>query len=511
MIVLKKGANWPLVRFIVPAFPEVNIFSRHASRMTSLGLIMVASAANKVWGWRVEVIDENNYRGPRNQIGLPDHEKLQKENPASVVGFYCGLTSTIERVFELSEFYHRQEAVIIAGGWHVHYCPEEALSNNIDIVVHGDGEVVIQEILTALQHGRPFYEISGISFRQNAEFKTNGPAMIEISCLNDLPYPDFGLLRYARKIACYPIGRTRGCRMNCEFCSVKGKPRWADAEYLFNVVNWLVETRKAKRFFIVDDRLEEDLPGTLEFFRMIAERYGDRLGFSVQIRLEAAKNTDFLETMRRAGVRSVCVGYESPIDEDLRAMRKGYLSRNMIQWSKTLHRHFWVHGMFIFGYPGKEERRAVDVQKTVRRFKCFIRKARLDSIQVLHPGPLVGTDLRERLMWEGRVFPLEFVPWRRYDGSYICFLPDDMTLTELQETPLKIMRWFYSPLSFLRIPLKTMFFPFDFLMRGWRRWHRGWLRDIVKYGGHILVQRWQKNLRNKEFLEKLERFKETAR
>lgn len=503
MIKLEEKSDWPLIRFIIPGFPEVNVFSYYAQKTTSLGPIMVATAANKVWGWRVEVIDENNYKGPCDKDGLPDHERLQRENPASVVGFYCGLTSTIDRVFELSAFYHSQGVVNIAGGWHAHYCPEEVLKNNIDIVVHGDGEIAIQQILKAIKRGDSLLEIPGISFWEEGQIRTNEPAMLEIPCLSNLPYPDFGLLRYGRKIKCYSISRIRGCRMNCEFCSVKGEPRWADAEYLFRTVNWLVETRNARNFFIVDDRSEGDLEGTLEFFRMIAARYGSRLNFTVQIRLEAAKNVELLETLKAAGVSIVFVGYESPIDEDLRTMRKGYLSSNMIEWTMILRRYFWVHGMFIFGYPPKERKEGLAVDTMIKRFKTFIRRSKLDSIQILHPVPIVGTELRSRLEKEGRILSKDLVPWSKYDGSYVCFHPDNMTLTELQEAPLEIMEWFYNPFSFFRITLRTIAFPLDYLVRGWGKWHKGWVRDIVKYSGHVLVQRWQRKKGNSLFLARL--------
>lgn len=494
--------GWSAVRFIIPAFPEVNIFTRVAKSMTALGLILVATAANKLWGWRVEVIDENNYNGPRDRRGLPDHQVLQKENPATVVGFYCGLTSTIKRVWELAEFYHKQGVTTIAGGWHAHYCPEETLSKEIDIVVHGDGEIAIQQILSALKEGKSFEGISGISFLKNGEIITNGPAMLEILSLNDLPFPDFGLLRYA-KIKVFPIGRTRGCRMNCEFCSVKGEPRWASSQYLFNVVNRLVETKGARVFFITDDRLEEDLNGTIEFFEKIAKKYGSKLHFTVQVRLESAKNTELLEVMKRAGVRTVCIGYESPINEELKTMRKGYRASDMLDWTKIWQKYFRIHAMFIFGYPLKEKSE-ISVQEMTRHFKQFIRQSHFDTIQVLHLVPLVGTDLRQRLEKEGRIFSQELVPWEMYDGNYVCFIPDNMTLKEFQEIPIRLMRRFYDPLSFIRIPLKTLIFPVDYLTRGWENWHRSWYKDIVKYGGHLLIQEWQKRQRGKELIRRLE-------
>jgi radical SAM superfamily enzyme YgiQ (UPF0313 family) len=504
---LPNKDGWSLIRFIIPVFPEVNIYTRIAGRTTSLGPIMAATAASKLWGWRVEVIDENNYAGPRDENGLPDHGKLQEENPASVAGFYCGLTSTMDRVFELAGFYHGQGTVNIAGSWHTHYCPEEALNRNIDIVVHGDAEEAIRQILFSLQKEESVSDIPGISLLENSLLKRNPPEMIEIANLGELPYPDFGLLKHAKKIKLYPIGRTRGCGMNCEFCSVKGKARWAGARHLFNAVSWLVETRGADYFFIVDDRLEENIEGTIEFFRLISEKYGNSLSFVVQIRLEAAKNIALIEAMKKAGVRIVCVGYESPIDEDLFAMRKGYNSKNMLEWTKILRRHFWVHGMFIFGYPHKKKISELSVDEMAKRFRKFIRKAKISSIQILHPGPGVGTDLRARLLKEGRIFPLDVVPWSKYDGSYACFIPDNMTLAELQEMPIKIMGWYYNWINSLKILYRTVAFPFDYLIRGWYRWHHDWLSDITKYGGHRLLKRWRNTQKKNPFLEGLEKYK----
>ena len=499
------GQEWPLVRFIVPSFPEVNIFTRPARKTTALGPVMVATSASRLWGQRAEVIDENNYhRGPREN-GLPDHKVLQQKNPAQVVGFYCGLTSTMERVWDLTRFYRQKGVFTIAGGRHVHHCPEEALNHGIDLVVHGESEIIIRQILVALRQKRPLEAIPGISYLKEGEVVTNSPNFLEIPNLDRLPYPDFGLLRYA-KVKIYPIGRIRGCGMNCEFCSVRENPRWASGCHLFNVVKWLAETRRARHFFIVDDRLEGDLEGTFEFFDNVAREFGDSLRFSAQIRLEAAKNTEFLKTMKRAGVGAVFVGYESPIDEDLKAMRKGYSSAHMLEWTRILRSYFWVHGMFMVGYPLKKGGSRLPAKETVRRFRKFIKRAHLDTIQVLHPVPIVGSDLRQRLASEGRIFPLELVPWSRYDGSFACFRPDSMTLKEFQEAPMKIMSGFYNPWSIFRIPLRIFAFLIDYFLRGWRKWHRGWLRDVIRYGGHLLLRKWKRNQKNSGFLEGLTQY-----
>lgn len=508
---------WPLVRFIAPAYPAVNIFS--GSRITPLGLINVATAANKFPGLRVEVIDENNYRGPRHGNGLPDHAALQRDRPAAIVGFYCGLTSTMDRVYDLARFYRGARAVNLAGGWHVHYCPEEALNNGIDVVAHGDGETVIGQILQALIEHGDLSAIQGISFLdQGGAVVTNQPPMLEIPDLDQLPYPDFSLIRHAGKIKTYPINITKGCLFGCEFCSVNGRLRWASARHVFNIVDWLVETRGAQSFFIVDDRLEADekersveggkcprRENLLAFLRLVREKYGRRLRLTVQIRLKAAEDKELLEAMKSAGVRTVCVGYESPIAEDLNSMHKGLSSQKMIEWTLILRRYFWVHGMFIFGYPNNQPL-ALPVEEMVRRYKAFIRRARISSVQVLHPVPLVGTLLRVRLESEGRIFPRSIAPWSKYDGSYACFEPHGMKLEELQETPIKLMKWFYSSWSFWRIPFRTVAFPFHYLAFGWSHWHYGWLRDIVRYGGHRLLVRWQRRNNSREYVARLKAY-----
>ncbi|MCK5011053.1 MAG: cobalamin-dependent protein [Deltaproteobacteria bacterium] len=507
---MTKESKWPLFRLIVPAFPELNIFTRVANQMTALGPVVVATAASKLWGWRVEVIDENNCKSaPKDENGFVDHRTLQAQNPAEVVGFYCGLSSTIPRVWKLAQFYRAMGATTIAGGWHTHYAPEESLNRGIDIVVHGDGEMVIRQLLNCIAEGKTIENIACISFLDSEDkCRTNTGEVSDGANLNLLPYTDFGLVRFS-KIKIYQIGRIRGCSRNCEFCSVKGKPRWASGQFLFDQVQWLVETRKAREFFIVDDRLEEDREGSLFFFDKIAKKYGRSLDFTVQARLEAAKDQEFLVAMGKAGVRVVCIGYESPIDEELQAMRKGYSSKDMIKWTKMYSQlGLLIHAMFIWGYPSKKvSELSISTKERAKRFKKFIRQAHLDTVQILRAIPLIGSELRTRLEQDNRLFPLDVLPWEKYDGNYACFQPRDMSLHELQEIPTKLMRGFYDPMSFFRIALKTLAFPIDYLVRGWDDWHRSWRNDLRKYGGYLIIKRLRKHYKQDDLIKKLENAK----
>jgi radical SAM superfamily enzyme YgiQ (UPF0313 family) len=158
--------------------------------------------------------------------------------------------------------------------------------------------------------------------------------------------------------------------------------------------------------------------------------------------------------MRRAGVRHVAIGFESPIDEELQAMNKHIHSEDMLSLVQVFRRlGFWVHGMFIFGYPaGTDSGFVMSVEERVKRFRRFIRRAGIDSVQVLLPVPLPGTELRQRLERQNRIYPLQEVGWEYYDGTFPLFEPDlPLTAEDLQRAGRRIMSRFYRfAMSFCR-------------------------------------------------------------
>jgi radical SAM superfamily enzyme YgiQ (UPF0313 family) len=250
--------------------------------------------------------------------------------------------------------------------------------------------------------------------------------------------------------------------------------------------------------------MEEDREGTKRFFELIKNKYGRKLHFSAQTRLDTAKDQEFLTLLRDVNVRRVYIGYESPIDEDLQAMKKGYSSADMLEWTKVYHSFgFFVHAMFIFGYPGHKAG-SLSAEERMNELKKFIHTAKLDSIQVLKPIPLPGTALRERLAKSGQLLPLEIIPWEMYDGNHVCFTPHDMSLRELQECPTKIMGWFYRSRSLFWIGLRTLIMPIDYLLRGWQAWYRDWWNDVRRFGGSRVYKKWKRRNNEALFLKRVE-------
>lgn len=505
------------LRIIIPAYPAFNVYSYIARQTTALGPVCVASVVNKMEDWEVEVIDENNLGqyGPKDEAGGANHEFLQSIRPADVVGLYGGLTSTIPRLYEIARFYKDKGVITIAGGQHfVEDNIAEALSSGIDYVVIGEGEETIKELLNALVRKKSVQDIRGIAYKENGRIVCT-PKRKPITDFDKLPLPDFSLVRYA-KIKVYPVGRVRGCGMDCEFCTVKGKPRFASTRRLLESISNLVETRNARYFFIVDDLFGQQQEETIQFCNMLRDyqKYtGRRLDITVQIRLDKAKDMKLLSAMRQAGINIVAIGFESPIDEELKAMNKHIRSEDMLDFVRIFHKFgFLVHGMFIFGYPLKERTSfKISPKERIRRFKQFIRKAKIDTIQVLLPCPLPGTELRHRLLNQGRLYSLEDVGWQYYDGNFPLFEPDEpMSAEEMQVSARKIMGRFYQfkylfiiPINILSLPVLSLF-SYN-IKSGWRRWYRSWRNALNRFRGWLIIKKWTYEFKKDKFLEKLKK------
>ena len=508
------------LRIIIPAYPAFNIYSHIADKTTALGPVCVASAANEMPGWDVEVIDENNLRrhGPRGSLVGADHEFLQQARPADVVGFYGGLTSTIPRLYELARFYKDKGIVTIAGGQHfVEDSVAEALHSGIDYVFIGEGEEAIKEFLGALEGKSDISLIKGIVYRDNGRV-IRTPERAPITDFNKLPLPNFSLVRYA-KIKIYPVGRIRGCGMDCEFCTVKGKPRHASPERLLEQIRNLLETQDARYFFVVDDLFGQERDETIRFCQMLRDyqkNTGTGLDITVQIRLDKAKDKELLFAMRQANINMVAIGFESPIEEELNAMNKHLKPEDMLSFTRIFHQFgFLVHGMFIFGYPLKEGAQfKMPVGERIKRFKRFIKKAKIDTIQILLPGPLPGTELRQRLAMQNRIYPIQDVGWEYYDGNFPLFEPDEpMTAEEMQFSIRKIMGRFYQFKYMFMIGLHIFSFPaliffLHNLRSGWIKWFRPWRNNLLRFGGWIIMKKWTAQLKKDKFIERLQKAKE---
>jgi radical SAM superfamily enzyme YgiQ (UPF0313 family) len=302
--------------------------------------------------------------------------------------------------------------------------------------------------------------------------------------------------------------------MDCEFCTVKGKPRFASAERLMEQFSSVYEKWGGSIFFIVDDLFGQNRSETLRLCEMLRDyqrRLGVRFFITVQIRLDKARDEDLLRAMREAGVVILAIGFESPIAEELKAMNKRLAPREMLDMTRLYHRAgFRIHGMFIFGYPAPEHLPFhMSAEDRARHFRRFIRKARLETVQVLLPIPLPGTELTARLQKANRVYPTVCVGLEYYDGNFPLFQPDPpMSPEDMQASVQRIMRGFYGPRHLLAVAIHILSLPevVFWLHRfgdAWRRWSGSWWTSIYRAGGWLTLRKWVAAYTKDGFLSKL--------
>jgi radical SAM superfamily enzyme YgiQ (UPF0313 family) len=445
---------------IIPQYPRhsQNIYAK--VKMPAVGILSVISQiAHHSRCGDVYAIDENNYGGPLTEQGAPDHSFLQARQPAHLALFYGGMSNAIPRLFAVATQYKGFGAITIAGGSHVDALPEEALGSGVDIVVHGEGEATIAELLAVLASDeggvfldrRDLAQIAGISFLDETGAYVFTGRREPIGNLDDLADPDLTLVKFMQKRwSAIPINRGRGCNFHCEFCVVNKQYGKYKSASVATALRQLIKYADLgyREFFFTDDNFAQNPAEAIALCNAIGDykrQFKKKIEMIVQVRTEAAEDDALIAAMRQAGVTTLAIGYESPINDELRAMRKGVTVEKLIARSQKLANYFYLHGMFIFGYPANIPSTSgvcITIRQRVDAFKTFIKKGKIDTIQLLNAVPLPGSELRARLEREGRLLPLSMAGWDKYDGLFLCYdpRPDGLDPDDLQNAPKLLMK-----------------------------------------------------------------------
>lgn len=338
--------------------------------------------------WEVEILDENF------------DEFAYKE--ADLVGL-TALTSSVTRAYEIAAVYRKKGIPTVIGGIHASMVPDEA-QTLVDTVVVGEVESVWKDLIADFEKGE-------IKTRYNGQLLS-----METSV-----WPARHLFHKDYKFA--SIQATRGCPMNCDFCSVH---TFNGRSYRLRPVDEVLdelESIEHNMVYFVDDNLigygKKSQDRAIALFKGIIER-GIKIDWFCSASMNFADNEEVLEYAAKSGCKMVLLGIESERIDQLEDMNKnlnvkmGVASYDEV-FKKINKYGIAVLGAFIYGLD-------TDTPESMARKTEYINKADIDAVQATILTPLPGTRLFERMLEEGKIIYNNFPEdWQHYHFAEVVW------------------------------------------------------------------------------------------
>lgn len=397
-----------------------------------LGLAYLAAVAEEQ-GWKVRIID-----GLTEGLSMQDIAGIIRSLQPEVAGI-TATTPAIYDAYEIARIVkeHSPNSLVLLGGPHATFMAYEVLEEcpYIDVVVRGEAEETLKEILERIERGGDLSEVAGITYRAGDRIKENPPRGL-IDDLDSLPIPAYNLLPMGKyvvdRVRYAAIVTSRGCPYGCIFCSSSlqfGK-RWRahSPERVLEELMILRYDYGAREIEFLDDTFTLKMSRAEEISRMIVSE-GLDISWSASSRVNTFSRS-LGEAMRRAGAHTIYFGIESGSDKTLRLIGKGITRRQAMDAVKAA-RNSGLNalGSFIIGFPHEGEE---DIRATIR----FADKVGVDLAQFTIATPYPGTRLWEMAVKENLLLTRN---WRRFTTL-------DVVMRSLYLTPeriKKLLLWAY--------------------------------------------------------------------
>ncbi|HBB18648.1 MAG TPA: B12-binding domain-containing radical SAM protein [Syntrophus sp. (in: bacteria)] len=322
---------------------------------------------------------------------------------------------------------YRPSLVTMMGGPHVSFAAAETLDTfpGIDLIVRGEGEETIAELVSEEMGPSAWEKIRGLAFRRNGEIVMTEPRPF-IEDLDALPLPARHLLPLSRYQALgYSVSiiTSRGCPYSCIFClgrrMVGNRVRLRSASRVVDEIEQIL-AYGIDRINVADDLFVSHSGRVREVCDEILRR-GLRFSWSAFARVNTV-DRETLKLMREAGCDSVSFGVETGNAGLLKVIRKG-ITREQVREAVSLCRETGIipHTSFIVGLPG-------ETPETLEETGEFA--ASLGSLYGYHfLAPFPGTTVRE----EVEKYDLEILSddWTRYDANSAIVRTSRLTPEEM--------------------------------------------------------------------------------
>jgi radical SAM superfamily enzyme YgiQ (UPF0313 family) len=369
-----------------------------------LALMTVAALLPK--DWKIRLIDQNVNKITGSDLDWPDAVMFS--------GMNCQKDSLAPLINEAKS----RSKTVVCGGPYPTFMPQELLEGGCDILVRGELENEIDRLVHAINN-KTKKEIIEASTRPDVTLS---------------PIPRFDLVRLA-DYGSAVIQTSRGCPVDCEFCSAVAmygrKPRYKTSAQVITELDALYEAGHRGTVFVSDDNFIGDKASASAILTAIAEWRGRRkegasFNFFTQAGIGLGADPEMMRLMNRARFEGVLVGIESPDEEVLRIAGKGPNLRSPVrQLLRNINENgINIVGGFVVGLDGESE----DSQDRICE---FVESISLPIAQILPLKIWPETRLWRRLDAAGRLIPEKTSGVHEMELNYIPETSEEKVLQQV--------------------------------------------------------------------------------
>ncbi len=301
---------------------------------------------------------------------------ILKKHKKTIIGISF-TTPQFWYVKDLVEKLNRRErfkTIFLAGGPHPTGDPHETLKIGFDLVINGEGERTLIELLQKINNDEDYLAIKGLSYlNKNGEYVFTGSR--DLININDYhPISDF-FSKYG------PIEMTRGCPFTCGYCQVShlfGKrPRHRSLENILDCVKAMKKQGTTYYRFVSPNAFSygsedgrkinyEQLEDLLSGIRNIIGKQGEIFfgSFPSEVRPEHV-NPETMNILKKyTDNDNLVIGAQSGSQRILDFIRRGHDVESIYKAvDATRQAGLKVNVDFIFGLPGETDE---DLAATLR-------------------------------------------------------------------------------------------------------------------------------------------------
>lgn len=359
-----------------------------------LGILYLSSHL-KQRGFDVGVFD-STFRRRDEFVAL-----LRRERPP-VVGLSCNLM-TKRSVLAMARAAHEEGAFVVVGGPDPPHYAEEYLAHGADVVVVGEGEHTLEELLFHLRRVGPtkMEHIRGLVYRHRDGRIERTPPRPLIDDLDQQPFPDRGAIALGDYVDAWRDrhGRgsvsvicARGCPYTCTWCSrsVFGEThRRRSPANVADEVEQIVHHYRPDMLWYADDVFTINHAWLFAYAAELKRR-GLRLPFECISRADRLTEP-VVRTLAGMGCLRLWIGSESGSQRILDAMSRRVQVEQVRTMTAVLKSHGIATGMFIMlGYDGEE---LPDLEETLEHLK----QSDPDVFVTTLAYPIKGTSYYDRV------------------------------------------------------------------------------------------------------------------